>query len=166
MKFVVVVAAWTLLALVSGCDYVVASMNAPAAPKIVEIEGSKDGETFMACKGDIRILATPSGYQLDFIDAAGLNHLLYGIKKIHLTDIPKMIKSTVPYPEPELYNFSNSDHNLPTYSDGPTVHNGAIVVWPSGAEAKFVIEHDAQGNETKRHWESIWIRNAVCDPPT
>lgn len=133
---------------------------------MVEIEGGKDRETFMACKGDIHIISTPSGYKIDFIDAAGLNHLLYGIKTIHLTDIPKMIKSTVPYPEPELYNFSNSDQNLPTYSDGTTVHNGAIVVWPSGAEARLVIEHDAKGNEKNRHWESVWIPNKVCDQPT
>lgn len=166
MKFVAVVAVWTLLSLVSGCDYVVESMNAPGAPKMIEIESGKDAETFMACKGDIHIISTPSGYKIDFIDAAGLNHLLYGIKRIHLTDIPKMIKSTVPYPEPSLYDFNNSDDNLPTYSNGTTIHNGNIVVWQSGAQARFVIERDAKGKETNRRWEAIWIPNKVCDQPT
>jgi hypothetical protein len=156
----------SIVPLVSGCDYIGSYLSTPSAPKIVSVDDTKDGPTFMACKGDIHILHRESGYQIEFTDGDGLTHTLYGIKKFSLTDMPQQIKSTIPYPEPDLYNFRNSDDNLPTYSTGETVHNGSIVVWQSGEQARFVIDHDSKGIETRRHWERVLVHNKACDPST
>jgi hypothetical protein len=152
--------------LVSGCDYLGSYISAPSAPKVVSVDDSRDGPSFIACKGDIHIIPKEAGYQIEFIDEDGLTHTLYGIKKFSLTDVPQQVKSNIPDPEPDLYNFANSENNLPTYSDGNSIHNGTTVVWKSGAQAKLVIEHDSKGNETGRHWERVWIHNKACDPTT
>jgi len=129
-------------------------------------DDGKDGQTLLACMGEIRIIPGEAGYQISFTDADGLTHTLYGIKRFSVSDVPQRIKSNIPYPEPDLYNFKNTDHSLPTYSNGTSVQNGNIVVWQSGEQAKFVIDHDAKGEETGRHWERTWIHNKVCDPTT
>jgi hypothetical protein len=146
----------------SGCDYLDSYVFAKSAPKILWLDDGKDGQSIMACKGDIHVNFRDAGYQIEFTDADGLNHTLYGVKRFSLSDIPPLVKSSIPYPEPSLYDF-NKENSLPTYSSGETIHSGSIVVWKTGEQAKFVIDHDAKGNET-RHWESVWIHNQACDP--
>ena len=91
----------------------------------------------------------------------------HGVKRFSLTDIPPLVKSSIPYPEPDLYDFNNSsDHNLPTYSNGQTVHPGDIVAWPKDRQAKLVIDKDVKGIENGRHWEPIWVHNKACDADT
>jgi len=155
-----------LLFIVSGCDYVGSYVSAPSAPKAVWVDDDKNGASLMACKGDIHVIPRESGYQIEFTDEDGLTHTLYGVKKFSLTDIPQLVKSSIPYPEPSLYNYANNEKNLPTYSDGKSIHNGDTVVWKAGEQARLVIELDAKGIETGRHWEQMWIHNRACDPNT
>jgi hypothetical protein len=154
-----------LVLLVSGCDYIGSYVFPPAAPKSIWIDDGKDNsQYFVACRGDIHVIPGEAGYEIEFTDADGLSHTLYGIKRFSLTDVPREVKSSLPYPEPDLYNFNNTEDNLPTYSNGKSIHNGDVVVWATGEQAKFVIDHDAKGNEKGRHWARIWVRNKVCDP--
>lgn len=146
-----------------GCDYVGSYLFTPTAPKFVWIDDGKDGRSMVACKGEIHVISRESGYQIEFTDADGLNHAFYGIKRFSLADVPPLVKSNLPYPEPNLYNFNNNENSLPTYSNGQSVHNGDAIVWSAGQQAKFVVERDAGGKGTSRHWEPVLIHNTVCD---
>lgn len=156
-----------LMLLLSGCDYLNAYFFPTSAPKSIWVDDGKDGQSMLACKGDIRITPSDAGYQIEFTDADGLNHALYGIKRFSLADVPPLVRSTLPYPLPDLYSFNNKDHFLPAYSNGQLIHNGDVVTWATeGAQGKFVIDYDAKGNETNRHWEAILVHNKICDPTT
>lgn len=59
------------------------------APKIIDA----DGQIFLACEGSIRVSsqegASGASYSIRFTEKGGLAHDVRGIKKLHISDIPK-----------------------------------------------------------------------------
>jgi len=118
----------------AGCD------TAQPSPKIIVA----DGQTYLACQGSVWFGGEGNGntFKVSFTDAAGLGHMLRGIKTLEVSDIPKMIDAPMPTGGP-----------IPMVtSDGKPVVEGQIYLWDEGRQARF-------RNGT---WEPVQIPNNAC----
>jgi hypothetical protein len=81
-----------------------------------------------------------TAFKITFTDAAGLGHMLRGVKKLEVSDIPKFVDAPMPY------NPSMVD------SDGKPVVDGRTYHWADGAQAQV---HNGR-------WEPVKIPNDTC----
>lgn len=124
----------TLIAI--GCD------RMESAPKLI----LADGQNYIACKDTVWVGSdSPIGgeatFKGSFTDAAGLYHVLRGIKKLEVSDIPKLVDAPMPM------NPAN------TTSDGKPVVEGMIYTWENGSQARF---HNGK-------WEAVQVPNRICE---
>jgi hypothetical protein len=77
----------------SACDYYRSS------PQVIKA----DGEIFVACGSGIwtsseggGLLGGDTTFKISFTDPDGIDHLLRGVKKVSMTDIPKMVAERMP----------------------------------------------------------------------
>jgi hypothetical protein len=129
-----------LMALLSSV-FAVACDKVQNAPKIVVA----DGETYFACKDSVWVdsdggFSGGTTFKISFTDAAGLGHVLRGIKKLEVSDIPKLVDAPMP-----------ANPGMST-SDGNPVVEGQSYTWGDGTQARF---HSGK-------WEAVQIPNTAC----
>ena len=117
-----------------GCD------KAQSSPKFIVA----DGQTYFACKDMVWVDSEGGNgettFKITFTDAAGLGHMLRGIKKLEVSDIPKLVDAPMPS-NPSMVS-----------SDGKPVIDGQIYTWSDGTRARF---HNGK-------WEAVQIPNNAC----
>ncbi len=119
----------------AGCDRV------QSAPRLI----LADGQTYLACKDSVwvdseTILGGGTTFKISFTDANGLGHVLRGIKKLEVSDMPKLVDAPMP-----------SNPGMLT-SDGSPVVEGQSYTWGDGTQARF---HNGK-------WEAVQIPNNAC----
>ena len=132
--------AGVLIALMSSM-FALACDEVKSAPKIIVA----DGQTYLACKDSISVdsdggFSGGTTFKISFTDAAGLGHLMRGIKKLEVSDMPKLVDAPMP-----------SNPGMST-SDGNPVVEGQSYTWGDGTQARF---HNGR-------WEPVQIPNAAC----
>jgi hypothetical protein len=129
-----------MLAIISSSLFAAGCDRAQSSPKIIVA----DGQTYFACK-DVVWVDSEGGsgettFKISFTDAAGLGHMLRGIKKLEVSDIPKLVDAPMPS-NPSMFD-----------RDGKAVVDGLIYTWGDGTKARF---HDGK-------WEAVQIPNNAC----
>jgi len=123
-----------LSCLTASCD------NIKQSPQLIEA----DGQTYVACFGLVWIksegglLGGESTFSVSYSDASGLGHVVKGIKKLSVSELPEFIPAPLPYPLP--------DPITELYKEGYTY------TWPNGAQAKI---RDGK-------WETVMRPNPLC----
>jgi hypothetical protein len=102
-----------------------------------------DGETYFACKDLVWVSSEGGTFKVDFTDADGLNHVLRGIKKVYVSDIPKRVDAPMPYPLPDVNGEDSS---------GLSYKPGAVYGWDDGSKAML------KGGV----WTPIKVPNTAC----
>ncbi len=105
-----------------------------------------DGETAIACTVSVSKesgggwLGGTDTFDVRFLDASGLAHELRGVRKVTLTELPKMIDAPMPS------NPSLIDGN------GKPYLNGTVYRWTDGSQAKW---QDGR-------WQAVQVPNDAC----
>lgn len=106
-----------------------------------------DGNVHFACSGAVWVskdshamLAGSEVYKVSFTDAAGLSHMLRGVRKVSVSDVPPLIDAPLPV-NPALVD-----------KDGNPYKEGLTYEWGNGVKATF-----RNGN-----WEPVKIPNPAC----
>jgi hypothetical protein len=119
----------------AGCDRV------QSAPKLI----LADGQTYLACRDMVwvdseSVLGGGTTFKISFTDGAGLGHVLRGIKRVEVSDIPKFVDAPMPT-NPGMFT-----------SDGKPVVEGLSYTWDDGTHARF----------RNGKWEAVQIPNNAC----
>lgn len=74
----------------AGCS------NVSQSPKMIE----GDGQNYMACSGLIWVtddgFFSTSSFTLEYTDQSGLTRKIRGLKKVEVSDVPKMVYAAMP----------------------------------------------------------------------
>jgi hypothetical protein len=129
-----------LSCLTSSCD------NIKQAPQLIEA----DGQTYVACFGWVWIsnegglLGGVSTFTVSYSDADGLGHTIKGIKKLSVSDLPRLTPAPLPYPLPDPITARDREGN--PYQEGFTY------TWQDGSKSTL------RGGK----WERVMIPNPLC----
>ena len=103
-----------LSCLTASCD------NIKQSPQLIEA----DGQTYVACFGlvwinsDGGLLGGETTFTVSFSDASGLGRVVKGIKKLSVSDLPRLTPAPLPYPLPDAITGTDRDGNR--YKEGLT----------------------------------------------
>jgi hypothetical protein len=129
-----------LSCLVAACDSIKTS------PQMI----IADGETYFGCQNFVWssnesgwLAGTPT-FKLSFTDAAGLDHVIKGIRKLSVSDLPHLIPAPMPYPLP--------DPNSSTDRSGDPYKEGNVYTWADGSTAV----------RTNGQWKAVMRANPAC----
>lgn len=108
-----------------------------------------DGESYIACH-DLIWMSDEGGsettFKVTFTDAEGLEHLLKGIKKLSMSDMPKLIPAPMPSSLPDAK--TGIDLSGKPYTEGVTY------TWADGTQAVL----------KKGVWNPVMRVNGACSP--
>jgi hypothetical protein len=132
-----------LAGVIAGCD------NVRSSPQIIEA----DGETYFACKGFVwtsnegGLLGGTSLFKVSYTDAAGADHVVHGIRKLSISDLPSVVPAPMPYslPDPK----TDKDVNDSPYRER------VQYTWADGTQARII----------DGRWQAVMISNPACSLP-
>src|SRR4029077_7898053 len=130
------------LLVVAGCD------RMRTAPQVI----AADGEEYIACRSMVWISEDGGGllgggapvYRVSFTDAMGLEHLITGIKKLAVSDLPPMVPVPMPTDPP--------DPDVGLDNTGQPYKNGLTYPWADGRQAML------SGGK----WKAVMTPNRAC----
>jgi hypothetical protein len=133
-----------VISFLASCD----SMK--ESPQVIEA----DGQTYVACHDYVWINNEGGGllgggdttFRIKYTDSGGLSHVVKGIKKLSVSELPKTVPAPFPYPTP--------DPQLGTDKDGNHYKEGSTYTWPNGSQA--VLRNG--------EWKRVMVPNTACKP--
>ena len=127
---------------ITGCDQIDEMFDSGlSAPKQVTV----DANVNVACSGTVTVSEQQQGqsFKVSFADVDGLWHVIWGVKRVEVADIPPLAPAPMPF-----------NPRAPSLGDdaGHPYVAGEIYTWPDGTKA--ILKNGA--------WAPVMEPNPVC----
>ena len=139
--------ALVFLVALSGCGY-------KFSPQQIDLFNAKgEMQSLYACGSYMQVSSEGWGnstYKVSFTDASGMDHTVYGVKEVILSDIPPMVDGP-------MWAFSEPYVPGERYSDKADGTPGAVI-----KEGDIVVRGEQQVRLHNGKWTPLKIANPAC----